>query len=344
MNAILLVGGLGTRLRPLTLHRPKALLPVLNKPFLNYQLDILKEAGVKHVMLAAGPEAEHWERALRHVKPKGLHLHFWYEKVRLGTGGAIRFAFDELRQRRLASPDPVLVLNGDILLELDVKRFLAFHRNRKACGSLALTRVADPSRYGLIKTNPRGRVVRFLEKPQHFHGPAMINAGAYLLDPTLIQRIFPGRTVSIERECFPLFLKTGEPMYGFPLRGYWNDIGTHATYLSAHRDLLRRRNRWTPPRFFRKRGAPKRGRVLIESSSSVKRSRLEGTVCIGPNVRVERGCRIRDSVILEDVRIGSGTQIINAIVGPRCRIGKNCFLSEGTVLGDGTTLSEFTRS
>jgi NDP-sugar pyrophosphorylase family protein len=353
--AILLVGGMGTRLRPLTLGRPKGLIPVLNRPFLAYQLDLLKEGGVTDAVLAAGRHAREWETALRGVTPKGLKLHFAYEPEPLGTGGAIRFAFDAIDRKKSVS-EPVLAFNGDVFFDLDIRAFREFHVRRGAVVTIALTRVDDPSRFGVVKTDRSGRVEKFIEKPARPVGTNMVNAGAYTLSPEWIRTIPRNRPVSIERESFPESLSARLPLYGFPMKGYWNDIGTLATYLGAHRDLLSFPNRWTGGHYLRKSGLrlegavrfdgrpTLNGRAVIGRGSRIgRRVTLNGFVCLAPGVSVGDGAELTDVVILENTRIGAGTRAQSAIIGRRCRIGNNAEIKAGAALGDGTILTDHTK-
>ncbi len=255
MRAILLIGGLGTRLYPLTLSKPKALLPVLDRPFLSYQLDLLKAGNVREVMLACSERNRAWKKDFERLAPRGLKMRFAFESQPLGTGGAIRFAFDHFRSRNDSSP--VLVFNGDVFFDLRVEKFLAFHIKRNASCTIALTRVKDPSRFGLVKTSTSGRVEQFLEKSKRKTSVRTVNAGAYLMAPEVIRRIPTGRAVSVERETFPMLLKEKAAVYGFPMKGYWNDIGTHESYLQAQTDLLTTKNFWTQDLLLRKRAALK---------------------------------------------------------------------------------------
>jgi NDP-sugar pyrophosphorylase family protein len=346
MKAILLVGGLGTRLRPLTLEQPKALLPILNKPFLSYQLDLLRNAGIHDVMLAAGKNSKVWETSLRRLNPRKINFHFSYEPNPLGTGGAIRFAYNELKRKGMIDGEPLLVFNGDVFFELDVTKFSRFHRRRKSAATIAITKVDDPSRYGLVDTDEKGRVKRFIEKPKHRVPTNHINAGAYLLEPATIEGIANHKVISVERDVFPQLLAEKKGVYGFKMNGYWNDIGTHGTFLAAHRDLLRN-NRWTRGKYLRKRTpsspAP-RSHVLMGNQSRVgKGVRLAGFVCCGKNVFIGNDSTIQDSVVMDGVRLGRGVDIRSAIIGPGCQIGDFAKIKEGSVLGKGTTISKYSR-
>jgi len=239
LRAIILVGGLGTRLRPLTLNRPKPLLPILNTPFISYQLHLLKSFGVRHVTLAVGRQLSAWKKDLRKAAPKSVKIHLSIEKKPLGTAGAIRLAFKNSSNRfKSKEEEPILILNGDVFIDLNVKKFFRFYHEKKADGALALIKVRDVSHFGWVRKERQGKINQFVEKSPVKRG-GWVNAGAYLLSPSLIREI-PLRPGSIEREIFPQWLGQKINLVGFPVRGYWNDIGTPQTYLKAHRDLLGR--------------------------------------------------------------------------------------------------------
>jgi mannose-1-phosphate guanylyltransferase len=325
MIAILLVGGLGSRLRPLTLNRPKALMPLWNRPFLLYQLDILQEAGIVDVVMAAGNRAKQWESLLAEIRPKKMKLHFVYEKTLLGTGGAIRLAYEASRPLLKEAQEPVLILNGDILFDLDVNAFLRFHKRKKADCTIALSVVEDPSRFGLIGINHQGKINRFIEKPKYKTSIRTINAGAYIFNSDMIEKIPTHEVVSVERQTYPAFLKQKRRLFGFKTSGYWNDIGTHSTYLQAHRDLLTNNNRWTK-------------NVLLR-----KRADRDNWLSCGKGVRLGVDSIVKTSVIMDNVTVGKGCKISGAIIGRNCVIGDHSEIKEGAVLGDGTRLSPYSK-
>jgi NDP-sugar pyrophosphorylase family protein len=340
VNAIILAGGLGTRLRPLTLNRPKALLPLLSRSVLDHQLQWLKTAGVRHVMLAAARALKRWEYAL--PRPAGpITLHVCYERSPLGTGGAARFAFDMLKRRRVEGAqgrDPLLVLNGDVLLDFDVRRLCRFHRKARAEGTIAVGAVDDASRYGAVSLRRDGRIGRFREKPRSRSRGDLVNTGVYLLDPSLLGRLPRDRTLSLEREVFPRLLRTRRRLFGYLVGGTWIDIGTPAGYLEAHGFLLAR----VDGRL--RRSARGAGVIWRGAAATVARTvRVEGFLACGPGTRIAEECRIRDSVLLERVRVGRGTRMARSIVGPDTRIGRYCDLGEGTVVGSRGILPDFTR-
>ena len=232
MIALILIGGAGTRLRPFTCDYPKPLLPVLNRPFLEYQFDVLKRHGVRDIVLCTAYKPGLFHRMLGDGRSRGLRLRWVHEDRPLGTGGAVKNAQSRIKET-------TLVLNGDILHTLDVSAFLRFHRRVRADLSIALTRVKDPTLYGLVETDPSGRVRRFLEKPSWDEIVTnAINAGAYLFEPSVVARIPPGVNYSLERSLFPHMLEDGARLFGYVSRGYWMDIGTVEKYLQVHIDIL----------------------------------------------------------------------------------------------------------
>lgn len=349
MNAIILIGGFGTRLRPLTLTKPKALLPILNRPFLSYQFDLLKEGGVRNVMLACGEQNRPWKKNFAALAPRGLKVHFAFEPKPLGTGGAIRFAYDHFSKSMQLDRSPVLVFNGDVFFDLSVQKFLRFHKNKKSLATVALTKVEDPSRFGLVERDGGGAVIRFLEKSPPPFKTNFINAGAYLLDKKGIEMIPSGRVVSVERDTFPSFLYRGLPVFGFPMSGYWNDIGTHASFLAAHRELLLTKNRWTRGQFFRKRSRLKstpqvRGRAFFGENLTMKKNVfLDGFVSIGDNVSIGANSHIANSVVMESCTLEEGVELNGAILGKGCRVGKHAIIREGSVLADKSIVHPYTR-
>lgn len=327
IGAVLLVGGLGTRLRPLTLHRPKALMPVLNKPFLSYQFDLLKKAGVSHVALAANPKFKKWKKDLLRIVPKGIKLHFAFEPEPLGTGGAIRFGYDYLLKSSRQTFETVIVFNGDVLFEINLNSLVHYHRKRKSDGTIALTPVSDISRYGVVLSDSSGRIKAFKEKPKGQHKPGHINAGVYVMERAFLEKIPSGRALSVERDFFPGQLKLKSRMYSLVISGYWNDIGTPASYLQAHGDLLRKRN------------------LCIGKQSKLgRRVERRGFVCLGSHVSVADNCLIENSVFFDRVKLEKGVQARGVVLGQGCRIGQYSILSPGTIFGDNTNIPAFTRT
>jgi NDP-sugar pyrophosphorylase family protein len=320
MNAIILSGGFGTRLRPLTLSQPKAVLPVLNKPFCLYPLEWLSKHGVRDVVFATGYRSDNLATVLKKDKPHGVVVRCKVERKPLGTGGALRQAAGRSKERCVA-------LNGDILTDFNLGRMLDFHLQRKAILTLALIRVPDVSRFGSVSLDPKGRIQRFIEK-RPGRAAGLVSAGIYIFEPEALRQIPFTIPCSLERDLFPRLAQERRGIYGYPIRGYWNDVGTFASYLQAHRDLLK-----SSPRPVRVGHGTRLGKGV----------QLDSMVCIGRNCRIGQGAIIKDSVILDNVRIGEETRVTGSILSHRCRIGDHAELREGTVLGENTVVPEFNR-
>ena len=352
MKALLLIGGKGTRLRPFTCRTPKPLLPVLNRPFVEYQLDILKRHGIREAILCTAYRTGDFRRALSNGHSSGVALRFLQERVPLGTGGAVRNA-------QGLDDDTLLVLNGDVLNTLDVGAFLRAHRRARADASIALTRVKDPTLYGLVETGADGLVRRFLEKPSWDEITCnTINAGAYLFEPSAIALIPPGVPYSLERGLFPSLLHRGRRVLGYVTPGYWMDIGTVEKYLQVHLDIL---GGATP---FRPAGLKRRGAFWLGAGARLGRetahegagtvalgarasvgdfARLAGSVSLGADVVVGRGASLEDCVVLDGARIGDGARLERCVVGRRCRVGHHASIGAGRALGDGSSLTPFSQ-
>src|SRR5205809_1079574 len=235
MKAILLAGGKGTRLRPLTVHTPKPIVPIFDRPFLHYQLDLLKQVPeIDEVILSLNYQPRRIEEIFGDGSESGLAIRYVVEPAPLGTGGAVRYAGESLH-------DSVLVFNGDVLTEVDLGAVIALHRERKAKATIVLTPVDNPSAYGLVETDESGNVKRFLEKPgpnDSTSSSNMINAGIYVLEPDTFDRIPKDTPWSIERSFFPSLVERGETFVAYANRGYWIDIGTPEKYIQVHQDIM----------------------------------------------------------------------------------------------------------
>jgi len=312
VDAVVLVGGYGTRLRPLTLTRPKHVLPLFDRPLLGYLLEQVRRAGVERVVLSCGYLPDPIRAAFGDGTAVGLHLDYAVEREPLGTAGAIRFAAEQAGVR-----GTFLALNGDILSDIDLGALVERHEAAGACASIALTPVDDPGRYGLVRTDGDGRVLGFVEKPPPSEiDTDLINAGAYVLGPSALASVEPGRAMSIEREVFPLL--AGHGLHAWRCEGYWSDVGTPASYLQAHQDVLS--------------GAL---RTHIEPASSwvgpgariAPDARIGGGSSIGPGATVGKS-RIEGAVVQEGAVVGDGCLLRDAIVGP------------GAVVTDGSVLTD----
>lgn len=329
-EAILLVGGKGTRLRPLTVHTPKPMIPAAGVPFLTHQLARARAAGVEHIVLATSYLAEIFEPHFGDGSSLGLHLEYVTEDEPLGTGGAIRNAASRLHS---APDDPVLVFNGDILTGLDIRALVRTHESTSADVSLHLTRVTDPRAYGLVPTDETGRVTAFLEKPQTPEEIVtdQINAGAYVFRRSVIDTIPAGRPVSVERETFPELLSIGAHLQGLVDSTYWLDLGTPAAFVRGSADLVL--GRAPSPAVPGRCG----DRLILPSARVAADAKLTGGTVVGEGAYVAEGARVSGSTILAGAVVEPGVVITDSLIGTRARVGERSILT-GAVIGDGAVI------
>jgi mannose-1-phosphate guanylyltransferase len=328
MQALVLAGGEGTRLRPLTLTTPKPVLPLAGRPFLSFMLDWLHGHGVDEAILSLGFLSDAVHEVLGDIQ-SGMRLRYVHEDEPLGTAGPVRLAADE---GMLA--DRFLVLNGDVLTDMDLTLEIAQHARTGAAGTLALIEVEDVASYGVVPTDSDGRVTEFREKAP---GPAptnRINAGAYVLERSVVDLIPAGRAVSFEREVFPLMVGNG--LYGWPAAGYWIDIGTPERYLEATWDLLAGRVDSTLPE------RDETGSLVYEGSLTAG-AHVGPQSVLGPHTSVGADAAIERSVLHERVVVGADAVIRQSIVGAGARIGEgvrmhDAVIGAGAVIEPGTQL------
>jgi mannose-1-phosphate guanylyltransferase len=346
MKAVILVGGRATRLLPLTAKTPKAMVPVVNVPFLEHVIARLSQHGVDEIVLAQGHLAGPIESYLGDGRRFGLKIHYSLEDKPLGTAGAIK-------QAEKYVDGQFVVLNGDIFDDLDITGMTEFHRSRGALATIALTPVEDPTAYGLVEADKDGRVTRFLEKPAREQITTnMINAGTYVLDTALLKQIPAATNVSIEREVFPRLLAEGRLVYAFASPGYWIDLGTPEKYALLHRDLMSGKCRgYTLPDgklVFGERcaidpSAVISGPVVIGAGCSVgARAVIRGPVVVGERAAIGADCLIQDAVIWRNAHLAPGSTVSRSILADDCRLEAGC-LVEGAVLGDGVVVSRGAR-
>jgi mannose-1-phosphate guanylyltransferase len=338
MKAVILVGGKATRLLPLTCNIPKAMVPVLNTPFLEHMLRHLSRHGIKEIILAQGHLAQPIEGYLGDGRQIGVRLDYSVEDAPLGTAGAIKNAEKYL-------DDSFIVLNGDVFTDLDITAMIDLHRERKAKATIALTPVDNPTLYGLVETSTTSRVTRFVEKPSLGEITTnMINAGIYILEPEILTQIPAQTSVSIERETFPRLLARGEPVYAYSSAAYWLDIGTPEKYLQVHRDLLSGQSKLYSPASGNAisigekskvhRTAQLQGPVMVGANCSIgRRVRLTGPVVIGPGGTILEDSVIEQSVIWHNVRMGPKATVKGSILADNCHLEANSVV-ERAVLGD----------
>jgi NDP-sugar pyrophosphorylase family protein len=354
MKAIILVGGEGTRLRPLTLNRLKSTVPMANRPFLEYQFALLKRHGVRDIALSICHKPDLVRKVFGDGRRFGVTLRYAVERTPLGTAGAIKNA-----EPLVAGREPVAVLNGDELSNWDFTRMAACHRRQQALITIGLTWVADPSAYGLVQFNRQGRVTRFVEKPGlEESGSHWVNSGLYIFSPEAFAFIRRGKPSSAERELFPSLLAGGQRLWAYPSRNYWKDIGTAAKYLQAHCDLLEQRLPLLPAgRPWRRAPQVFSGPACrIHASASIQGPSLLGAGCrvdpearvgelavLGAQVRVGRAAQVERSVIWDRAVIGEGARLSGCVLGAGCRIGRFAVLQPGTVLGDNAVVPDYSR-
>jgi mannose-1-phosphate guanylyltransferase len=320
VQAIVLVGGEGTRLRPLTETVPKPALTLVDRPFLAYMIEWLAGHGVSEVVLACGFLPDVLREALAGEEERaGVSISYVVEPERRGTAGAIRFAADELGERL---EDRFLALNGDVLTDLDLSALLRAHEQRGASATLGLYPVEDSSAYGLVHSDSEGAVLEFLEKTGEAV-PGEINAGMYALERSVLELIPPGEEVSIERDVFPRLV--GEGLHGLRLDGYWMDIGTPERYLQASWDILEGR--------VETRVEPTAPGMLVGADTEVAADASVGPrVVLGAGCRVEAGASVRDSVLLDGCVVGEGARVSGSILSRGVEVAPVASL-EGAVLG-----------
>jgi mannose-1-phosphate guanylyltransferase len=324
VQAIVLVGGEGTRLRPLTETVPKPALTLVDRPFLAYMIEWLAGHGVSEVVLACGFLPDVLREALAGEEERaGVRITYVVEPERRGTAGAIRFAAEQLGDRL---EDRFLALNGDVLTDLDLTALLEAQAERGAQATLGLHPVEDSSAYGLVRSGEAGVVLEFLEKTGK-QAPGEINAGMYVLERSVLDLIPPGKEVSIERDVFPRLVGNG--LHGLRLDGYWMDIGTPERYLQASWDILEQRveTRVRPT-------AP--GMHVAAGAQVADGARIGPRVVLGSGTRVEAGAEVRDSVLLDGCLVGEGARVAGSILAAGVEIGSDASLKDAVVGADET--------
>lgn len=325
VDAVVLVGGKGTRLRPLTLSAPKPMLPTAGLPFLTHLLSRIAAAGIEHVILGTSYKPAVFEAEFGDGSALGLQIEYVTEEHPLGTGGGIANVAGKLRN------DTAMVFNGDVLSGADLAQLLDFHRSNRADVTLQLVRVGDPRAFGCVPTDEEDRVVAFLEKTED-PPTDQINAGSYVFERNVIDRIPQGREVSVEREVFPALLADGDcKIYGYVDASYWRDMGTPEDFVRGSADLVRG---IAPSPALRGH----RGEQLVHDGAAVSPGALliGGTV-VGRGAEIGPGTRLDGAVIFDGVRVEAGCVIERSIIGFGARIGPRALIRDG-VIGDGADI------
>jgi mannose-1-phosphate guanylyltransferase len=320
VKAVVLVGGFGTRLRPLTLTAPKQMLPVVDRPMIEHVLAGLARHGVDEVVLSLGYREDVFRGAYPDGSCSGVVLHYAVEPEPLDTAGAIRFAAES------AGLDEVfVVVNGDIITDVDLTELWDRHHQVGAEATISLTPVDEPARYGVVSTDGEGRVLGFVEKPAAGEAPSnWINAGAYVMEPAILDRIDPDRPVSVEREIFPGLVADGG-LWAVRSDAYWVDAGTPETYLKVQLDLL----------------DGVRGRPVVGVSADAdiaSGAEVERSVVMARSA-VATGAVVRNSAIQIGVTVATGAVVVDSLIGPGAVIGAGANISAGTVIGAGAVVA-----
>jgi mannose-1-phosphate guanylyltransferase len=344
MQALILAGGEGTRLRPLTSTVPKPVVPLVDRPFIAFMLDWLRGHGVDDVIVSCGHLADGVRAVLGDGSAFGVRLRFVEEPRPLGTGGALKHAEGLLGER-------FLMLNGDVLTDIDLGAQIARHAATGARATLGLYPVEDPTGYGLVRLDGDGRVSEFVEKPAPDQiDTHLISAGVYVLERSVLELLEPGRPASIEREVFPRLV--GQGLHGHVAEGYWMDIGTPERYLQATYDILEGTVRTEVADRLGKTfvcvedGSHSAGRIvpaaLIESGCRIGAgARVGGRAVLEHGVTVGEETTIEGSVVLRGATIGAHCTLRGCIVGPEARIGDHCVVEGRSVLGEGVSLGSY---
>jgi mannose-1-phosphate guanylyltransferase len=319
VRAVVLVGGFGTRLRPLTLQTPKQMLPVVDRPMIEWVCEHLASFGVDEAVLSLGYRPEMFTGAYPDGNCAGVRLRYAVEPEPLDTAGAIAFA-----AREAGIDERFIVVNGDVLTDLDIGLLVKTHRDAGGLATITLTPVDDPSRYRVVPTDEEGRVIEFVEKPAPGTAPTnWINAGTYVLEPEVLERIPSGRRVSIERETFPA-LAAERQLYAMRSDCYWVDAGTPETYITAQLDLASRVHG---------------GSGYVDPSATVHQSAdLDGSIVMA-GASIGAGAVLRRSAVLSGGVVEEGALVEDSVVGPGATVGARASLHECSILGDGSAVT-----
>ena len=350
MKAILLAGGKGTRLRPLTIHTPKPIVPIFDRPFLHYQLDLLKRVPeIDGVILSLNYQPRRIEEMFGDGSSSAMSLRYVVEPAPLGTAGAVRYAAQSLH-------DSVVVFNGDILTQVDLAAVIARHRERRAKATIVLTPVENPAAYGLVETDPDSNIRRFIEKPNADEITCdTINAGIYVLEPDTFDRIPKDTPWSIERSFFPSLIEQGDTFVAYVSRGYWIDIGTPAKYMQVHRDIMDGLYRtapfadaasttWISPQARVEDGALIEGPCFVDEGTVVKTgARLGPYSVVGRQCHIEEHASIERAIVWANSRISQEAVVRQSILGRHCHVGRSATIEDGVVLGDKSVVTDYSR-
>jgi mannose-1-phosphate guanylyltransferase/phosphomannomutase len=348
MKAVIMAGGEGTRLRPLTSTAPKPLLPVANRPMMEHVIDLLRNHGIDDIVVTVAFMANAIRNYFGDGSDFGVRMSYVDEPVPLGTAGSVRNAMD------LLADDTFMVISGDVITDIDLSAIVTFHKERKAMATIGLTPVENPLEFGIVITREDGTIERFLEKPtwgQVFSDT--INTGIYVLEPTVFDYIEAGRSVDFSGEVFPALLRDGKPLYGAITHGYWEDVGTLDAYLRAHTDVLDQMVQLRIPGFQVADGIWVGEGAEISPDAIIDGPAVVGPECIveagvhlgaytvlGSHVRVLRSASVERSVLQDNTFIGAGARLRGVVTGRGVSVRSGARVEEGVVLGDNVQIGE----
>ena len=351
MRAILLAGGKGSRLRPLTLHTPKPIVPIFDRPFLQYQIDLLRQVPeIDEIVLSLNYQPRRIEEVFGDGDNLGVHLRYVVEPSPLGTGGAIKFAAGE-------SNDPIVVFNGDVFTSVELGALIKMHRERGAKATIVLTPVDNPTAYGLVETDAQGNILAFLEKPTADQIRCdTINAGIYVLEPETLERIPRDTNFSIERGYFPSLVRDKETFIADIYRGYWIDIGTPEKYRQAHRDIMD--GRFVAPPFVGaagtslvspdariEDGATIEAPCFIDAGTVVKAgARIGAYSVIGKHCHIAEEASVDGAILWPNTWVDREARIGSAIAGRNCHFGRNVEIGDAAIFGDKSVVTDYTKA
>jgi mannose-1-phosphate guanylyltransferase/phosphomannomutase len=342
MKAVIMAGGKGTRLRPLTSHLPKPMMPLLNRPCMEYIIELLKKHGITEIAITLQYLPDMIKSYFGDGSRFGVSLAYFEETIPLGTAGSVKNCLPFLDER-------FIVISGDALTDFDLSAAIAFHERKEALATLVLTHVESPLEFGVVMTEESGKVVRFLEKPNWSEVFSdTVNTGIYILEPEVLHHIPDNAEKDFSKDLFPRFLQDGRPMYGYVADGYWSDIGNLEIYRQAQVDMLNGlvdvtiKAQEIAPRIYLEPGVRIESSVRLEGPAYIgTQVRLQDGVTIGPftilgsHTNISAGARIERSIIWENTLVAKRAELIGATVGRNLYIGESAMIGEGSVVGDG---------
>ncbi len=339
MKAVVLAGGRGTRLLPLTVYRPKPMIPFFNRPLMEYALLNLISAGVDEVYVLVGYLKERIIDYFGDGGEWGVEIHYSNgDNIKLGTAGATKKVVKHM-------DDTFFVVSSDVLTNLDLKALYKYHRSKNALATIALSSVDDPTQYGIAIIDSDGRILRFKEKPKQEEAFSnLVNAGIYVFEPEAFDLVPKAKEFDFSKDLFPRMLENDLPLYGFTFNEYWNDIGRPSSYLQATKDVFAGRLALPGLRTESLKGNLEHGGAIVTGRRCILRKPdIRGFAVIGDDVEIGRNVKIERSVIFSGVTIEDGAEIKETIIGENVRIGKGVVIQPGSVVGDNTLIEDFSK-